>query len=1045
TAAAQWFAPPALRGRLACAGSGGGRGLRLESLEDRRLLAVEIEVGDHVLLPNTPDQVIEIYVRSTDPDNDPVVSGFNLNAQLDDGDDNTPAPRFQDVDFTGGIWDAGPNADVGEFGDEYVTYGLTFFPVLNVEPDGLLVTLTIDTTGILATQEFDLLLKSSSLIGDDSSFVIEGIQEPFYPEITNGRLLIEPPNQPPVNSLPAPQTMNEGGLLTFSNVNLNSISITDPDAGSQPVQVTLEATNGTVTLGGTAGLTFSAGDGTQDALLTMTGTVSSINTALLGMVFDTHDDFHGAASLRVLTNDLGHTGSGGAQSDDDTLNITVNSVNDPPTLDPIANREVMTGGGSDTVNLTGITAGGGESQGLTVQISSSNTSLVLVDTLSYTSPQSTGSFIVRAAPGLGGLGGDAIVTVTVTDDGGTDNGGVNTFSRMFVVTVRGSSVLPTIDPIADPDPINEGAGQQTINLTGITDGEPPSYFPQQPLRVMASSNNPALISTVGVTYTSPNTTGTLTYTPLPDATGTAVITVIVEDSGLDLELNQPNDNAQFIEQFTVVVNPVNDPPVNTVPGAQSTNEDTPLVLSSANGNQVSTSDIDVGGGVMRVTLSVLHGTLTLSGTVGIDFDGGGNGQASMTLLGYLDNVNNALNGLRYDPNPNYHGSDTLTILTNDQGNTGSGGAMTDTDTVAIMVQPQNDPPTDIALSSTSLPENAGANAVVGDFSTVDVDTGDTYTYALATGSGDADNSAFNISGNQLRANASFDFETRTSYSVRVRSTDAGGLAVEREFTITVTNVNEGPTEIGLSGTTIPENSPANTPVGTFSTTDPDAGDTFTYALVAGSGDTNNGAFNIVGNELRATAGFNFEAQSSYSIRVRSTDTGGLSVEREFTITVTNVNEGPTEIALSGTSIPENSPANTPVGTFSTTDPDAGDTFTYTLVAGSVETYNGHRDLHGYPPRPTAGFNFEAQSGYSIRVRSTDAGGLSVEREFTITVTDVNEAPTEIGLSGTSIPENSPANTPVGTFSTTDPDAGDTFTYALVAGSGDTNNGAFNIV
>jgi len=99
------------------------------------------------------------------------------------------------------------------------------------------------------------------------------------------------------------------------------------------------------------------------------------------------------------------------------------------------------------------------------------------------------------------------------------------------------------------------------------------------------------------------------------------------------------------------------------------------------------------------------------------------------------------------------------------------------------------------------------------------------------------------------------------------------------------NGNQEPTNILLSNTIVAENLPINTVVGTLSTTDPDAGDTFTYSLVSGSGDSGNSAFNISGNQLRTSAVFDYEAQNSYSIRIRTTDQGGLFFEKTFTITV----------------------------------------------------------------------------------------------------------------------------------------------------------------
>ncbi len=80
-------------------------------------------------------------------------------------------------------------------------------------------------------------------------------------------------------------------------------------------------------------------------------------------------------------------------------------------------------------------------------------------------------------------------------------------------------------------------------------------------------------------------------------------------------------------------------------------------------------------------------------------------------------------------------------------------------------------------------------------------------------------------------------------------------------------------------------------MGTFTTVDT-LGDTFTYTLVSGPGATDNGAFTITGDTLSINASPNFEAKSSYSIRVRTTDQGGLFTEQTFTISVTDVNEAP---------------------------------------------------------------------------------------------------------------------------------------------------------
>jgi hypothetical protein len=97
--------------------------------------------------------------------------------------------------------------------------------------------------------------------------------------------------------------------------------------------------------------------------------------------------------------------------------------------------------------------------------------------------------------------------------------------------------------------------------------------------------------------------------------------------------------------------------------------------------------------------------------------------------------------------------------------------------------------------------------------------------------------------------------------------------------------NQAPTDILLSGSSIAENQLVNTVIGTLSTNDPNAGDTFTYSLVNGAGDIGNSSFNIYGNQLRSSVIFDAKSQNSISIRLRSTDQGGLFYEKAFTITI----------------------------------------------------------------------------------------------------------------------------------------------------------------
>jgi len=323
--------------------------------------------------------------------------------------------------------------------------------------------------------------------------------------------------------------------------------------------------------------------------------------------------------------------------------------------------------------------------------------------------------------------------------------------------------------------------------------------------------------------------------------------------------------------------------------------------------------------------------------------------------------------------------------------------------------PFNQAPTDIALSNSSVDEDQPVGMLVGNFSTADPDAGDTFTYTLVSGAGSTDNASFQINGSQLQINAVFDFETKNTYSIRVRTTDSGWLWYEEIFTITVADVNENPTDIALSNSSVDEDQPVGTLVGNFSTTDPDAGDTFTYTLVSGAGSTDNASFQINGSQLQTNAVFDFETKNTYSIRIRTTDSGGLSFDRQFTITITDVNEDPTDLGLSPASIIENSPIGTVVGTFTTTNPDAGDTFTYSMVSGTGDKDNASFTIVDDELQTAAVFDFETKSSYSIRVRTTDSGWLWYEEAFTITVTDVNENPTALTVNSLNDPGDGTCN------------------------------------
>ena len=141
--------------------------------------------------------------------------------------------------------------------------------------------------------------------------------------------------------------------------------------------------------------------------------------------------------------------------------------------------------------------------------------------------------------------------------------------------------------------------------------------------------------------------------------------------------------------------------------------------------------------------------------------------------------------------------------------------------------------------------------------------------------------------------ATFSGEIGHAYSFYSTARDGVGFEEEAPAEADATTlVNEPPTDISLDSSAVEENQPAGTVVGTFSSTDPDSGESFTYRLVGGDGDAGNSYFAIDGSILWTAEAFDYESQSSYGIRVETEDSVGNTYQEAFTISVTDVNEAP---------------------------------------------------------------------------------------------------------------------------------------------------------
>lgn len=199
----------------------------------------------------------------------------------------------------------------------------------------------------------------------------------------------------------------------------------------------------------------------------------------------------------------------------------------------------------------------------------------------------------------------------------------------------------------------------------------------------------------------------------------------------------------------------------------------------------------------------------------------------------------------------------------------------------------NSAPTDIGLSPSAIVENQASGTYIGVLTSTDSDGGDSHTYSLVAGTGDGDNTAATISNDTLFSNAVFDYESKASYNIRVKTDDGNGGTYEKAMTFTITNGNDTPTDIALSSASISEGLSSGTFIGKLTTTDQDAdGHTYTFA----SGGADNASFSISNDSLFSGAIYDYDIKNSYSIKIRTTDNGAGSLwyEETFGITILEV-------------------------------------------------------------------------------------------------------------------------------------------------------------
>lgn len=354
--------------------------------------------------------------------------------------------------------------------------------------------------------------------------------------------------------------------------------------------------------------------------------------------------------------------------------------------------------------------------------------------------------------------------------------------------------------------------------------------------------------------------------------------------------------------------------------------------------------------------------------------------------------------------------------------------------------------------SLSVEEGSGEGTPVGIVSAADPDADDQgeLTYSL-TGS---DRFRFTITDTaqiKVGSGTTLNYEGKKTYSVTVNARDPHGLTDSIPVTINVTDKNEAPRfDAGLDVRfSLTEGTAAGTDVGNrFAASDPDS-DSLRWSLHScNPSETTCGGpaeFTIVtsgsnGGQIRVSSGadLDYEDQKEWVFNVRVRDrfsvSEALSVIKTVTVTLTDVNEAPAfddpdDVTFS---VNEDASSDDVIGDAQTaTDPDDGDTFTWTLTG----TGNLDFTAEGGQIRVREGrsLDYESRDSYSLTLTVRDAGGLTDTKSVTINVVDVNEAPSFKSNPDTSIdlPEDAMPGQVVGApFEANDPDSGDALTFEL---------------
>jgi len=432
-------------------------------------------------------------------------------------------------------------------------------------------------------------------------------------------------------------------------------------------------------------LTFCRTTAPQFPHSNVSGPLGNLNADLNGLVYQPNVNYVGSDSLVISLTDPSDTLTGS-----NSVAITVNAITAPVITAPSSATVSENGSllfSSSNANAISFTDNGAGTNAdlLTMSVSDGTLTFSTTNGLIFTSGfNGAASFSVKGTVSNLNAALSAVTYTPTANYAGSDTLAIQV-SDPTDSKSNSTSVALTVSPLA-PAITAPGSGSLSENgslVFSSGNGNAISFTDAgsgpDSLTLSVTHGTLTLSTTNGLSFSSGTNgmasftvTGSvanlnaavsgLNYQPTPGYSGSDLLAIQLSDSG---------DNLSASKNVSLTINGLPAPSV-TAPATATLVENSSAVFSSANGNAISFTDSAAGSGSDSLTLSVSHGTLTLSTISGLSFTSGTNGTASFTVTGTVAKLNAALSGLTYSPTASYTGSDSLSISVTDPGDNESG-------------------------------------------------------------------------------------------------------------------------------------------------------------------------------------------------------------------------------------------------------------------------------------------------------------------------------------------------------------------------------------